>query len=209
MSADIDLNDQVRGMAMALRHWFDVRDLEAEQRRAGLLPSKNPKDNYDKSLRPLTITCLPPQLVRLKPNAPMTTLHFMQDVYDDGFFRADPWRWWFAWITIELVARFGPDKSGERVRRFVIDDPSIQPVRDRVVRWLGANPLRLDLVQDRLSTLAERAVTVADSPGRTLAERIVSSVRNLDHTLVDAMAEEAARLSTAITGRLEEQAQRR
>lgn len=208
MSADIDLNDQVRGVAMALRHWFDVRDLEAEQRRAGLLPPKGSKNNYDKSLRPLAITCLPPQLVRLKPNAPMTTLHFMQDVYDDGIFRADPWRWWFAWISVEMVARLGPDKSGDTVRRFVIDDPSIQPVRDRVVRWLGANPLRLDLVQDRIASLAERAATIADSPGRTLVERVIASVHNLDRTLVDAMAEEAARLSAAINSRIEERARR-
>lgn len=209
MSTDIDLDDQVRGVAMALRHWFDVRDLEAEQQRAGLLPSKNKKDNYDKSLRPLTMTCLPPQLVRLKPDAPMTTLHFMQDVYDDGFFRADPWRWWFAWITIELVSRLGPDKSGDFVRRFVIEEPSIQPVRDRVGRWLGANPLRLDLVQDRMTTLAERAATISDSPGRTILDRVVGSMRNLDQTLVEAMAEEAARLSAAINSRIAERARRR
>src|SRR3546814_7760083 len=74
-------------------------------------------------------SALPPQVVRLKSDAPMSTLHYMQDVYDDGTFRADPWRWWFAWVAIELIARRGPDRDGSRIRRFVLEDPSLETVR--------------------------------------------------------------------------------
>ena len=31
--------------------------------------------------------------------------------------RADPWRWWFAWVAIEIIARLGPDDRGEKVGR--------------------------------------------------------------------------------------------
>ncbi len=208
MEQNLNLDDQIRGVAMALRHWFEIRDIEREQQRLGLLPS-GPKDKkYDKRLRPLTVTALPPQLVHLKSDAPMLTLHYMQDIYDDGEFRGDAWRWWLAWIAIELVARGGPDRDGAKTRRFVVEDPSIETVRLNAARWLAANPLRLGLVQKRLRTLIRHAMTAADSPGQTIEERTLRSVENLDRTLVDAMAEEAARIAAAITFRLEERARR-
>ena len=81
--------------------------------------------------------------------------------------------------------------------------------RDRVLfHYDGGDAQLLDLVQDRIASLAERAATIADSPGRTLVERVIASVHNLDRTLVDAMAEEAARLSAAINSRIEERARR-
>jgi hypothetical protein len=202
------MNDQVRGVAMAIRHWFETRDVEAEQKRVGILPA-GPKDRrYDKTLRVLSLSALPPQIVRLKPDAPISTIHFMQDVYDDGELRADPWRWWFAWIAVELIARTGPDRDGSRTRRFVLEEPSIDPVRRNAVRWLAANPLRLAIVQRRLSDLVEHALNEADSPGRTIAERVQRSVENLDRTLVDAMATEAGQIASAITFRLEERTKR-
>lgn len=193
---------------MALRHWFEVRDVEAEQRRLGVLPARPDDRNYDKGLRPLTLTTLPPQLVRLKPDAPMVTLHYMQDVYDDGELRADPWRWWFAWIAVELIARSGPDPEGTRMRRFVLEDPSLETVRRQAPRWLAANPVRILAVQARLSELVEHALEEADSPGRTIPERVRRSVENLDLTLVETMASEAGRVSAAITERVTERARR-
>ena len=201
-------DDQLRGVAMALRHWFEIRNVEEEQRRLGILPTRADDKSYDKGLRPLSLTTLPPQLVRLKSDAPMVTLHYMQDVYDDGVLRADPWRWWFAWIAIELIARSGGDPEGERARRFVLEDPSLAAVRRQAARWLAAAPARLAAVQDRLAALVDRALDEADSPGRTIAERVRRSVTNLDMTLVDAMASEAGRVSAAITLRLTERVRR-
>ncbi|WP_139189075.1 MULTISPECIES: hypothetical protein [Thalassobaculum] len=201
-------DDQLRGVAMALRHWFEVRDVEAEQRRLGILPARSGDRSYDKGLRPLALTTLPPQLVRLKPDAPMVTLHYMQDIYDDGVLRADPWRWWFAWIAIELIARSGPDPQGERARRFVLEDPSLEIVRRQASRWLAAAPARILAVQERLSALVDLALDEADSPGRTIAERVRRSVANLDLTLAEAMASEAGRVSASITIRLAERARR-
>lgn len=209
MQPDIDLDDQIRGVAMAVRHWFDVRDLEALHRDLGILPPADPKAPYDKHLRALTVTALPPQLVRLKADAPMVTLHYMQDVYDDGTFRADPWRWWFAWVAVELIARRGPDRDGSRTRRFVAEDPSIAPVRTAAPRWLAANPVRLQLIQRRLNELIDFASDDDASPGRTILERIRSSVAGgLAQTLIDAMATEAGSIAKSITLRLDERARR-
>ncbi|MDF1794250.1 MAG: hypothetical protein P1U88_20220 [Thalassobaculaceae bacterium] len=195
-------------MAMALRHWFEVRDVEAEQRRLGILPTRAGDRNYDKGLRPLALTALPPQLVRLKSDAPMVTLHYMQDVYDDGELRADPWRWWFAWVAVELIARTGPDPQGRKARRFLMEDPSLEPVRLQAARWLAAAPVRLSKVQARLAELVDHALDEADSPGRTIAERVRRSIEHFDRTVVEAMAAEAGRVSAAISARLAERLSR-
>lgn len=209
MERDLDLDDQIRGVAMAVRHWFDVRDLESLQRDLGILPARNSKRPHDKHLRVLTVTALPPQIVRLKPDAPMVTLHYMQDVYDDGTFRADPWRWWFAWVAIELIARRGPDRDGARTRRFVAEDPSIDGVRTSAPRWLAANPLHLQLVEQRLAELVDRASDETASSGRTIQERVRGLIGgHLARTLVDAMAFEAAGIAASITLRLDERARR-
>lgn len=209
MERDPDIDDQVRGVAMAVRHWFDVRDLESLQRNVGILPSRDRRVPHDKHLRVLTVTALPPQVVRMKPDAPMVTLHYMQDVYDDGILRADPWRWWFAWVSVELIARVGPDRDGARIRRFVIEDPSVNGIRTTAPRWLAANPLRLQLVERRLAELADRAFDPTASSERTLEERVRGVLTgNLARTLIDAMAGEAAGIAAAITLRLEERARR-
>ncbi len=208
LDAPVPHDDQIRGVAMALRHWFEIRDIEAEQRRVGILPAKSGDRGHDKALRALAVTALPPQLVRLKPDAPMVTLHYMQDVYDDGELRADPWRWWFAWIAVELIARTGPDPQGARTRRFLLEDPSLEAVRRQVTRWLAANPTRLARVQARVLDLVDRAAEVADSPGRTIAERVRRSVDHLDRTLVETMADEAGRIAACITLRLTERVRR-
>jgi len=206
---DLDLDDQIRGVAMALRHWFDVRNLEALQREVGILPPAGSKTPHDKHRRVLTLTALPPQIVRLKSDSPMVTLHYMQDVYDDGTLRADPWRWWFAWVAVELISRLGPDRDGDRTRRFVESDPSIESVRQQAPRWLAANPLRLGFIERRLAELVDRASADDTAPGRTLEERLHRLLGgNLHRTLVDAMAAEAAAIAASITLRLDERARR-
>lgn len=209
MKPDLDLDDQIRGVAMAVRHWFDVHDLEAMQRKVGILPAEGAKAPHDKHLRVLTVSALPPQIVRLKPDSPMVTLHYMQDVYDDGTLRADPWRWWFAWVAVELISRRGPDRDGSRTRRFVAEDPSIEPVRNHAPRWLAANPLRLQFIERRLDQLVDRAADPTSSPGRTVEERLHGLLGGyLSRTLVDAMADEAGSIAAAITLRLDERARR-
>lgn len=194
---------------MAVRHWFDVRDLETTQREVGILPKAGSKAPHDKHLRVLTLTALPPQLVRLKSDSPMVTLHYMQDIYDDGMLRADPWRWWFAWVAVELIARMGPDRDGSRTRRFLAEDPSIESVRTHAPRWLAANPLRLQLVERRLAELVDRASDESSSPGRTIQERLHHGLAgHLARTLVDAMAGEAGSIAASITLRLDERARR-
>jgi hypothetical protein len=143
------VNDQIRGMAIALRHWFEVTETDElmvaaglrGDKAAGLFSRKTP----DRRFQALTITALPPQVVRLKADAPMTTLHLLQDVYDDGELRADPWRWWFAWIAIEMIARLGPDATGVRVRDFINTNESLGPIRANAARWLASNPTRVTI----------------------------------------------------------------
>lgn len=203
-----EISDQIRGVAMALRHWFLVEDLEAAQRRAGLLPDKKGKSgSYDRTLQVLALSALPPQLVRLKPDSPITTLHFMQDVYDDGVMRADPWRWWFAWIAIELIARTGPDPQGDKTSRFIREDPSLELVRATAPRWLAANPTRMLFVETRQRALLERALDPSIGT-RTLDERVMATAEFMIHGMVDAMTDEARTVAKAITMRLRERAER-
>lgn len=210
----VELNDQIRGMAMALRHWFLVEDIETLQIRAGLLPPKTGKSpKYDKAFRVLTVSALPPQIVRLKPDSPMTTLHFMQDVYDDGIMRADPWRWWFAWIAVELIARAGPDTDGRVTEKFILEDPSVDAVRTLSPRWLAANPTRLMFLEAHYRDLLSMAMDTskrADTTGggRSLSDRVLASATHMDHSFINAMAMEARKLAAAITLRLRERAER-
>jgi len=203
---------QIRGVAMALRHWFEIHELQDEQRRAGLLPADSKDRDFDKSLRILSISALPPQIVRLKRDSPMQTLHFMQDVYDDGTLRADPWRWWFAWVAIEMIARTGPDHDGKRIAAFVRDDGSLEPVRIAAPRWLAANPTRSLLVEsalrDRIAAVFDDKADHGRATGRTLPERATAAVGDLRSVLVEAMAREAGSVAGAITLRLRERVER-
>ncbi|MDG2285645.1 MAG: hypothetical protein P8N43_08960 [Alphaproteobacteria bacterium] len=70
----------------------------------------------------------------MKQDSPITTLHLLQDVCDGGELRADPWRWWFAWISIEMIARLGPDPTGTRVKEFIKKDESLGQIRATVAR---------------------------------------------------------------------------
>ena len=74
--------DQVRGVALALRHWFEIEDTEKRMRDLGIRPAAAHKTAVvsDKRLQAFALTALPPQIVRLKPDAPITTLHLLQFV---------------------------------------------------------------------------------------------------------------------------------
>jgi hypothetical protein len=197
------MHDQIRGMAMALRHWFEVVDTEALVVEAGLrgdrpqgLFTRKPRD---RRFAVLAVNALPPQVVRLKADAPVTTLHLLQDIYDDGELRADPWRWWFAWISVEMIARLGPDASGARVKEFIKNDESLDHIRATTARWLASNPVRMEILQREFSTLVDQAA--ADAEDGVSIENIL---RQPILTMIEAMAGEAGRVSAAITGRLAE-----
>lgn len=196
-------HDQIRGMAMALRHWFEVIDTDDLIIEAGLrgeqsqgLFNRKPRN---RQFAVLAVNALPAQVVRLKANAPVTTLHLLQDIYDDGELRADPWRWWFAWISVELIARLGPDASGKRVKGFIKNDESLGHIRATTARWLASNPARMEILQREFSALVDQAA--AGGEGGISIENIL---RQPILTMIEAMAGEAGRVSAAITGRLAE-----
>src|SRR3546814_19153142 len=125
----------------------------------------------------------PPEIYPyLHPLAPPYALPRLQGVCDDGTFRADPWRGWCAWVAIELIARRGPDRDGSRIRRFVLEDPSLETVRVFAPRWLAANPLRLRLIEPRLSELVDRASDAGTAPGGSIEERTRGSPGRSDRT---------------------------
>jgi hypothetical protein len=201
MSEASTMHDQIRGMAMALRHWFEVTETEALMAEAGLRRAKSQglfvRKSADRRFEVLAVNALPPQVVRLKGDAPMTTLHLLQDIYDDGELRADPWRWWFAWISVEMIARLGPDATGAHVREFIKTDESLGHIRATAARWLASNPIRMDILEREFSALVD---TVVESRGDELT--IENVMRHPVLTIVEAMAGEAGRISAAVTDRL-------
>jgi hypothetical protein len=201
MPEDDTMNDQIRGMAMALRHWFEVTETEDLVVEAGLRGAKSQglfnRKATDRRFAVLAVNALPPQVVRLKSDSPVTTLHLLQDIYDDGELRADPWRWWFAWISIEMIARLGPDATGARVKEFIKSNESLGPVRATAARWLASNPTRMNVLERESSALVDQALGNGDD-GMTME----SISRHPALTIIQAMAGEAGRISAAITGRL-------
>jgi hypothetical protein len=200
--------DQIRGIAMALRHWFEVIDLEPLMREVGIREPKRGlfgrKAPCDKRTFAFSYTALPPQIVRLKHDAPIRTLHMLQDVYDDGeMMRADPWRWWFAWIAIEIIARLGPDPTGRLVREFILKDDSLENIRATAARWLASNPERLEILNRDFAGLVEKLASEAiEREGIDRAEALMTAVRSPLSVLESAMASEGARLSSALTIRI-------
>ncbi|MEO9901008.1 hypothetical protein [Nisaea sp.] len=199
--------DQVRGVALALRHWFEITDTETRMRELGIRPDPERKTAapVDKRLQSFALTALPPQIVRLKPEAPVTTLHFLQIVYDDGVMRADPWRWWFAWISIEMISRLGPDPSGRQVKDFIRTDDSLQSVRHTAARWLASSESRVDYVNQEFTTLLRQALVDQDAADQdSLIDRLGQPIV----VFIEAMAAEAGRISAGITEQLAERVER-
>lgn len=200
-------SDQIRGVALALRHWFEVSDTDELMRELGIRPAlaaqtKKKPAPTDKRLQAFALTALPPQIVRVKSDAPVTTLHLLQDVYDDGVLRADPWRWWFAWIAIEMISRVGPDASGAKVKSFIKTDGSLETTRVTAARWLASHPTRLDLVNREIEGLIRQALS--ESGRQNDPDAILEAVRHPILAFVEAMASEAGRISSSITMRLAE-----
>lgn len=208
MSETSPLDDQIRGIAMALRHWFEVTETEALMREAAIRPNKS-RGFFSRSVRHrrfavFALTALPPQVVRLKSDSPVTTLHLLQDVYDDGELRADPWRWWFAWISVEMIARLGPDATGGRVKEFILRDDSLQHLRTTAARWLASNPVRVDILEREFASLVDTIRSRAEADGRPQEESLHAVLRHPVLTIIEAMAGEAGRISSAVTTQLAE-----
>jgi len=199
--------DQIRGVAMALRHWFVVADTDERMRELGIKAGKQSrKEPVDKRLHPFALTALPPQLVNLKPDAPVTTLHLLQIVYDDGEIRADPWRWWFAWISIEMISRLGPDPGGRLVKEFIRTDESLKHVRQTAARWLASNEVRVERVnRDFRGILAE---AVRDMDASADQESLIQRLGQPLLVFIEAMASEAGQISAGITEQLAERVER-
>lgn len=199
--------DQIRGVAMALRHWFDVADTEERMRELGIRPDpQHKKSPPDKRLQAFALTALPPQIVRLKPDAPVTTLHLLQTVYDDGELRADPWRWWFAWIAIEMISRLGPDPSGRLVKDFIRKDESLTHVRQTAARWLASSEARIDQVNREFRSILKLAV--ADDDEAPDEDGLIRRLGQPLLVFIEAMAGEAGRISSGITEQLAERVER-
>ena len=200
--------DQVRGVALALRHWFEIEDTEKCMRDLGIRPVAAGKTAVvsDRRLQAFSLTALPPQIVRLKPDAPITTLHLLQYVYDDGVMRADPWRWWFAWISIEMISRLGPDPQGRQVKDFIRTDESLDSVRLTAARWLASSGARIEYVNRDFKILLRQALIDRETPADEN-----SLIECLGHPLlifIEAMAAEAGRISDAITEQIAELVER-
>lgn len=199
--------DQIRGVAMALRHWFDVANTDERMRELGIRPGPSKKKvGPDKRLQPFALTALPPQIVRLKPDAPVTTLHLLQTVYDDGEMRADPWRWWFAWISIEMISRVGPDPSGRQVKDFIRNDDSLMSVRKTAARWLASNDVRIEFVNREFRSILKHALADADTPSDQ--DSLIDKLGQPLLVFIEAMASEAGRISAGITEQLAERVAR-
>jgi hypothetical protein len=199
--------DQIRGVAMALRHWFEVADTEERMRDLGIKAGpKSKKAPRDKRLHPFALTALPPQLVHLKSDAPVTTLHLLQTVYDDGELRADPWRWWFAWISIEMISRLGPDPSGRHVKDFILKDESLKHVRQTAARWLASSEVRIEQVNRDFRTILNGALDEAGPPKDQ--ESLIQRLGQPLLVFIEAMASEAGRISAGITEQIAERVER-
>ncbi|WP_193180068.1 hypothetical protein [Nisaea sediminum] len=192
---------------MALRHWFEVADTEDRMRDLGIKAGlKNKKASSDKRLHPFALTALPPQLVHLKSDAPVTTLHLLQTVYDDGELRADPWRWWFAWISIEMISRLGPDSSGRHVKDFIRKDESLKHVRQTAARWLASSEVRVEQVNRDFRAILKQALDEAGPPPDQ--ESLIQHLGQPLVVFIEAMATEAGRISAGITEQIAERVER-
>lgn len=207
--------EDVQAMAKTLIHWLDVADTSDLLREIGILPKSKEKvdKTYDRRGQAFAKHSLPTQIVRLKPEAPMASLHIFAEIYDNGFLRADPWRWWFAWLALEVIAEAGPDPEGKRMRHF-LRDSEIHPLTDETTtRWLACNPLRVRYWNRRIErdiVLAQTHVSSSDPANVAVKaeHHLALALRKPIEVLKDALLEEAAEVSAALTSRLDERVRR-
>ena len=206
--------EDFQAMAKALIHWFDVAETADLLKEVGILPKSREKvdKGYDRRAQAFAKHALPAQIVRLKADAPMASLHIFAEIYDNGFLRADPWRWWFAWITLELIAEAGPDPTGRRIKAFLQDSETHPLTDESVARWLACNPLRMRYWTRRIErdiVLAQTHHASDTSNAAVKAEHhLALALRKPIEVLKDALLEEAAEVAGALTMRIEERVRR-
>ncbi|MSP48446.1 MAG: hypothetical protein EXQ95_03865 [Alphaproteobacteria bacterium] len=201
-------------MAKTLIHWLDVAETADLMKEIGILPRSKEKidKNYDRRAQAFAKHALPAQVVRLKAESPMGSLHIFSEIYDNGFLRADPWRWWFAWIALELIAKTGPDPTGSHIKTFLKDSETHPLTDESAARWLACNPLRVrywnrGIERDFVLAQTHHASTTANAAVK--AERhLALALKKPIEVLKDALLEEAAEVSGALTMRIDERVRR-
>jgi hypothetical protein len=202
--------EDLQALAKALIHWLDVADTGDLLKEVGILPRAKDKidKGYDRRAQAFAKHALPAQIVRLKTEAPMVSLHIFAEIYDNGFLRADPWRWWLAWIALALIAESGPDPTGKRIKAFLKDSQTHPLTDESAARWLACNPLRVRYWNRRI----ERDIVLAKThhsadTGNTAVQaehHLALALRKPIEVLRDALLEEAAEIAEALTMRLDE-----
>ncbi|MBL8691735.1 MAG: hypothetical protein JNL04_21675 [Rhodospirillaceae bacterium] len=201
-------------MAKTLIHWLDVAETAELMKEVGILPrSKERIDkDYDRRAQAFAKHALPAQIVRLKAEAPMASLHIFSEIYDNGFLRADPWRWWFAWIALELIAETGPDPTGRRIKDFLKDSETHPLTEESAVRWLACNPLRVRYWSREIGRDIMLAQTHHTSDSANAAVRaehhLAMALKKPIEVLKDSLLDEAAEVSMALTMRIDERVRR-
>lgn len=213
-TAPVPRPDDIRALAKTLLHWLEVTETAELMRETGILPLSREKTgkDYDRRIQAFARHALPAQVVRLHPDAPMVSLHLFAEIYDNGFLRADPWRWWFAWLALELIAESGLDPAGRRIRAFLKDSETHPLTDDSAARWLACNPLRArywtrrierDIVLAQTHRKAETANVAVQAE-----QHLALALRRPLEVLRDGMLDEAAEIAAALSLRLEERASR-
>lgn len=206
--------EDYQAMAKALIHWFDVAETADLLKEVGILPKSREKveKGYDRRAQAFAKHALPSQIVRLKSDAPMASLHIFAEIYDNGFLRADPWRWWFAWIALELIAGTGPDPGGRRIKAFLKDSETHPLTDEGAARWLACNPLRVrywsrGIERDIVLAQTHHASDTANAAVKA-EHHLALALRKPIEVLKDALLEEAAEIAEALTMRIEERVRR-
>jgi hypothetical protein len=207
-------SEDLQAMAKTLIHWLDVAETADLLKEVGILPrSKERIDKtYDRRAQAFAKHALPSQIVRLKSEAPMVSLHIFAEIYDNGFLRADPWRWWFAWLALELIAETGPDPKGLRIKTFLKDSETHPLTDESAARWLACNPLRVrywnrGIERDIALAQTHHASDTANAAVRA-EHHLALALRKPIEVLKDALLEEAGEVSEALTMRLDERVRR-
>jgi len=206
--------EDVQAMAKTLIHWLDIAETSELLREVGILPKSKDKvdKSYDRRGQAFAKHALPAQIVRLKAEAPMASLHIFSEIYDNGFLRADPWRWWFAWLALELIAETGPDAKGLRIRTFLKDSETHPLTDESAARWLACNPLRVRYWNrgiERDIALAQTHHSSDSANAAVKAEHhLALALRRPIEVLKDALLEEASEVSQALSMRLDERVRR-
>lgn len=206
--------EDVQAMAKTLIHWLDVVETADLLKEVGILPRSREKidKGYDRRAQAFAKHALPAQVVRLRPEAPMASLHIFSEIYDNGFLRADPWRWWFAWIALELIAETGPDPTGRHIRTFLKDSQTHPLTDESAARWLACNPLRVRYWSrgiERDIVLAQTHNAAHTANAAVNAERhLALALRKPIEVMKDALLEEAGEIAEALTMRIDERVRR-